>query len=72
MSSTYERPFTVTHRVLDLVVRISEEIGRRGLAQDPDDEPAAPLARIRTERDTSAAAKASLKPPKKSGRFAKA
>ncbi len=29
MPTTYEPPFTVTPRVLDLVVRISEEIGRQ-------------------------------------------
>lgn len=32
MPTPYEPPFTVTPRVLDLVVRISEEIGRRGLS----------------------------------------
>ena len=32
MSTTYEPPFAVTPRALDLVVRIGEEIGRQGLA----------------------------------------
>ncbi|MBL9145982.1 MAG: Fic family protein [Verrucomicrobiaceae bacterium] len=34
MPDLYEPPFAVTPRVLDLVVRISEEIGRRGLSQE--------------------------------------
>lgn len=34
MPSPYEPPFTVTPRVLDLVVRISEEIGRRGFSRE--------------------------------------
>jgi Fic family protein len=34
MPALYEPPFAVTPRVLDLVVRISEEIGRRGLSQE--------------------------------------
>lgn len=34
MPTPYEPPFTVTPRVLDLVVRISEEIGRQGLSRE--------------------------------------
>ena len=34
MTPSYEPPFSITPRVLDLVVRISEEIGRQGLRSD--------------------------------------
>jgi Fic family protein len=34
MSASYEPPFTITPRVLDLVASISEEIGKRGFTRD--------------------------------------
>ncbi len=34
MTPSYEPPFTVTPRVLDLVARISEEIGRQGFSRE--------------------------------------
>ena len=40
MSPSYEPPFTVTTRVLDLVVRINEEIGPQGGAREASVTPA--------------------------------
>jgi hypothetical protein len=40
MTPPYEPPFTVTPRVLDLVVRISEEIGRQGWSRETSLTPA--------------------------------